>query len=320
MELGKGQPLLMGMFSGRWDVISRKITPDQQRLLKDVFLDYLSRNDPKAAVAWAEKLEKSTPHALDAGLLRIARAEVHLYYLGQPEVARALLEGLVAARQSEELVDRARIRLGDVEFLSAHLNEATALYAEVQNRVGKGRARLKPAAAPVPATNPDTDFGATVKAEFEARRQQLRNASATPSAEKVADWKVNALLDTAGSETVKSLLAQDFLLEARQALQQWEREFPLSKVSGDFLLNEANLYLALGDWKRANILLSAYCENIDASSYLPEAAVSALRCKRTLEEPRDSMIAFCRKMKKKLEFHPAGEKINDELRRLGVTE
>jgi len=103
------------------------------------------------------------------------------------------------------------------------------------------------------------------------------------------------------------------LLEAKQALREWERHFPLSKISGDYVLQEARFYMAVKDWRRAHVILKAYCEQVDASSFLPPAAQALLECKLQLKEPNDDIIKFCEKMKKKLEFHPAGQDIDTML-------
>jgi hypothetical protein len=131
----------------------------------------------------------------------------------------------------------------------------------------------------------------------------------------VAEWKMNALLDVSASETVKGLIDQGFLLEAKQALRRWERAFPQSKLSGDLLLNEARFYMAVQDWRRARAILTPYCEHVDASSFMPAAAEALLACKLRLEEPDDEIVAFCKKMMKKLAFHPAALKMEVELRR-----
>ena len=57
-------------------------------------------------------------------------------------------------------------------------------------------------------------------------------------------------------------------------------------------------------------------EHIDASSYLPAAVEALLECQRRMDAPRDQRLAFCERMKKKLEFHPVAEVINDTIKDL----
>ena len=131
----------------------------------------------------------------------------------------------------------------------------------------------------------------------------------------VADWKKKAVMDAAASETVQSLIDQGFLLEAKRALSVWERDFPLSKISSDFILKEARFYMAVEDWVRAAAILEAYCEQVDASSFIPPSVEALLKCKVMLNEPKDGLNEFCKKMKRKLEFHPVGQKIDELVRK-----
>jgi hypothetical protein len=312
LELDKGQALLTHIFQVRWDTLSRKLSADQRRLLQDVFLDFLPRAGAESAIGWTEKLEKQARDPFEAGMLQILRAEIYLYYLNDATRAKDILDNILSARRVDELSEWARIRCGDLEFHEGRMNEATALYAEVQNRAAK-RLRLKGG-----GSKAALDSGALSAAELrEALRGGEGRVAAGPGAsEKVADWKVDTLLDAAASENVKSLVAQGYLLEAKRALRNWERDFPLSKVSGDYLLNEARLLMALGDWKKAEALLDPYCEQIDASSYIAPATEALLECKQKLRKPAPEIVAFCEKMKKKLEFHPVAEKINRTLSEL----
>jgi hypothetical protein len=309
LELNQSRALVTHLFQVRRDILERKLSPERLRVLRDVFLDYAPRVNPQQALNWIELFEKQARTPQDGALLKIQRAEILAYYLNQPDQARAVLEGILAGRQTDDASEWARIRLADLDFLAGKLDEATKQYAEVQGRVKKRRTRLGD-------TAPDLNLAGKTSMEISAAlREGIRPTAGGPDG-KVADWKVNALLDAADSETVKTLIAQGHLLEARQALRGWERDFPMSKISGDFLINEAKLYMALQDWRRAAGPLAAYCEHIDASSYLPAAVEALLECQRRMDAPRDQRLAFCERMKKKLEFHPVAEVINDTIKDL----
>ena len=100
------------------------------------------------------------------------------------------------------------------------------------------------------------------------------------------------------------------MLEAKQALQTWEREFPLSKISGDFIIRESALYMKWGDWKRAQPMLEAYCREIDASSFLPEAAAMLITCVKQLKEPPESIREIILKVKGRLLYHPVAKQLD----------
>lgn len=317
LELDKGRELLTHIFQVRWDAIEKKITPAQRAQLVDFFLDFLPRQDPALALKWSETLEDRLRDKTEAGMMRVYRAEVLLYYRHDPEAARKILDSIVRMGGSDEVAEWARIRSGDLEFLAGNLDAATRLYGEVQTRA-KNRDLHRQAAEdakPKPASGL-----ARSKADLEARRaaREKAEADAAPAARNsaVAEWKVNALLDVSASENVKSLIEQGFLLEARRELRQWERKFPLSKLSSDYILNEGKLFMALGDWGRANATLSAYCDNVDASSFVAEAAKAALACKQALNVPNAELLPFCEKMEKKLKYHPVADEFRTMIRAL----
>lgn len=168
------------------------------------------------------------------------------------------------ARQTDEEGLRARIRLGDLQLLKGELNRAAEIYADVQQRI-------------------------------RARRQ------ADPAA---AAWKVAAIQDASLSANVATMVRANRFLEARQTLDRWEMEFPLAKISEDYILREAGLYMELGDWKRARWLLEPYCRHVDASSYLPDSALALLACMEKMRAPREEIKAMAEMLKERLEFHP----------------
>lgn len=321
LELNRGRDLLLHIFRARWDVVSKKLSPERRQIMLDIFLDFLPRINPSMAVTQIEALEKQIHDAHDLGMLKILRAEICMYYLDDRETARKILASAAPAGSTDDISEWARIRMGDIFFMEGNLDEATRLYGEVQNRAKKSM-HAAGAQGQTPAQRLGGGGLATSKAELKAQRD-ASDAARAPSgghgpgrAPTAAEWKVNALLDASYAETVKSLIAQNFLLEAKQGLREWERQFPLSKISGDFVLQEARFYMAVEDWRRAHDMLNAYCDQVDASSFLPPAAKALLDCKLRMNLPDAELIKFCEKMKKKLEFHPVGREMATLLRSL----
>jgi hypothetical protein len=330
LELGQDPALLTHVFRVRWETFRQKLSPSQRALMLEIFLQSLPVQDPDRALKWIGQIARLSDDPGDTGLIQIRAAEIYLYYKADPERARKLLEPILMKRGRDDVSEWARIRYGDIEFISGDLNKATRMYGDVQSRAGHtlGEPGTPGNAAPAPMKGV-----ARNKAEMEAQRQArlarmkavAAQAAAAPSSETsfalidnqhIADWKINALVDAAASETVKELVEQGYLLEAKHAIRDWERSFPLSKLSSDYILVEAHFYMALKDWGRAHAILEPYCELVDASSFIPPAVEALLECKQALHMPADEMIAFCEAMKKKLEFHPAARKLDAILKEL----
>ena len=190
-------------------------------------------------------------------------------YLSQIDQAGALFQR-VSKFQTEEGT-RAILRLGDLAFITGDLNRATAAYAKVQNQVRLDRNNAKT-----------------------ARGEQ---------------WKLNALLEVSASENVAQLIDGGYFAQAKTALEQWERSFPLAKINSDLLIQEARLYQRVGDWQRSKVMLEAYCDTVDASSFLPDATLLVLEAMRKTNTPKADMKAYAEKLLERLEFHPVADKI-----------
>ncbi len=207
--------------------------------------------------------------------LKIREAEIRMIYLDQADAAMKILA--TEARLGGETAERARIRMGDLYLHRGELNKATELYAAVQQRV---------------------------------RHQRQTTGSPRPGERALDSWKLGAVKDAAFSEQVAMLVGESNHLEARQLLDRWERDFPLSKIGEDYILREAALYMDLGHWTRARWLLEPYCRLVDASSYLADAALALVRCLTEMNEPPekiDEMVVF---LEKRLKFHPVAEKLD----------
>jgi hypothetical protein len=137
-----------------------------------------------------------------------------------------------------------------------------------------------------------------------------------PAPAVIQDWRVGAVRDTAVSENVRVLIEQDRLLEARAALDEWEGEFPMSKLSADYLVVEAKLLLKLGNGRQGARTLPAYCKAVDTSTYLPEAMVTALACMIEAGEPDAAVRGFVEEIKRRFQNHPLGADADGVLARL----
>lgn len=186
----------------------------------------------------------------------------------------------------------------------------------IAERLSAERERFMEAAARYrrdPAAGP-----ASVAERLSVDRERFMEAAALHSRDPMEDemappasgsWKLGALLETSASENVGKLITDGHLFEARQMLDAWEREFPLSKLGGDYILQESRLYREAGDSRRAFGMLRAYCDQVDASSYLPDAAKLLMKCMVDLEIPPEEIRDYGRKLRDRLEFHPVSKEL-----------
>jgi len=311
LEIGEGEDLLDYLFNARWDVVSEKLQRGRRKRLEDLFILGGAHTDPDSALKWIERLRRGAKPERD-GQLQVEAAETLMYYSGDTnrlERAAAVLRPVTRSRDAAGSL--AKVRFADVAFMAGNLNEAVRLYGEVQNAFR----------APQPGSEeePGSERGRGRVRERGRDRDALRGTAAdrlTSRDERIADWKSVAVLDAAASEMVRSLIEQRYYEEALWELAAWEQRFPLSKVSGDFIILEAQVYIALGHHLRARRALEAYCRQVDASSYMAEAIEQLLYCMTKMGAPDNEMREFCEAMKKRLEFHPAVEQIDAMLRQL----
>jgi hypothetical protein len=304
MELGKGAALLAHIFTVRWDTFEKKLSAERRRTLEDFFVLPASRLDPENAVKWIERFKKDAEREREIRL-SLKQADVYMYYLDNLDAARDLVKPFIRLRG--ELAQRARIRLGDIEFLAGNLPDATELYGGVQDelqRTANTEAKL---------SRLQTLSGgglARSRKELAEQQQDRTRSPARRDTRTVDEWKINAIREVANAERVKELIADAYYEEARAALDRWELHFPLSKVSGDYMIHDARFFMAIEDYVRARRILESYCEQVDASSYIPEALQMLVDCMLELKVDDEELVAFCETVKERLEFHPAAAKID----------
>ncbi|MBL7075951.1 MAG: hypothetical protein ISS31_00635 [Kiritimatiellae bacterium] len=299
LSVGEGRAFLATLFSKHWDALKRSAPRDQLAILQDHFLMVAPAIDPKAALEWTTRFEAA---AGNRGMLHLRRAEILMYYMDDLDGARRILRTL--ATGVGETREWAKIRLGDVELLAGNLNEATRHYADVQDRFKAAKISAKDAPT---LSRRLARTSEELKAQREARHRPRQQVAATAP---VADWKMKAVLEASASETVRTYLDQGAYAETHEVLSLWERQFPLSKLSGDLTLLEARLYRALGQIPRARRLLKGYCDAVEASSYIGDALETLLDCMVDLEVPTKELREFCVEARKRLEFHPQAERFD----------
>jgi hypothetical protein len=301
LDLQMEDPLLGYLVTQRWDFLKKKLDDAQKSRFQDLFLIIKARQNPKEALKWAQEFCAGDCPRSRVVMLQLKQAEIMMYYLNDLEGARKIIIPLLLSSGDEG--EWARIRMGDLEFLSRNLNEATGRYGEVQNRSKAGTLK---AVAPATKFHGATLSGPVKSADFAKRNTPQKSVVSKPTEFEtpgaVAEWKLSAIRDVAASETVGGLMDQGFYDEAFQALKTWERSFPLNKITGDYILREATLYMALKDYKRARVILAAYCEQIDASNFLPGAMKMVRSCMIYMNEPDAVVNKYYNELLKRTQF------------------
>ena len=293
LSLGEGDALLAELFVRSRKAMRKTLTPQRLIILEDRFILAAAALDPEATVRWIERFEASAAGKRKAAL-QVRRGEVLMYYTDDMDSAREILQFRAAG--SDEAGEWAKIRLGDAALLAGDLNQATDLYSGVQNRF-KASKLLRGSGT------------RTLAGKLERPALTSRN-----SAERIDDWKLQAILEASASGTARTFLDQGAYDETYELLRLWERQFPMSKISGDLAILTAKLYIAIGHHQRARRLLAAYCDQVDVSSYLADALSDLLACMIELKEPQETIESFCEDARKRLEFHPGVVQFEEKLR------
>ena len=316
MDFTQSRDLLVPLFEKHSLSLAKQLRPDQILWLQNILLTQLENTDPAEASKWIEffKVNFKTPET--AQKLKLREAELAIYAAGDFDKAQAILNPMTG--KGSELAAKAKIRLGDIEFLKGNLNGATAFYSQAQAAAKASRnapegstgdlafneALMKSepkTAAPAPSATPRVSFTEKIQQRNEAR----------DSAKGLA--KSGALQDVSFSENVASLLEGNYMLEASKALELWEEEFPLSKVSGDYILREAQWNAKAGNHRRAVALLSAYCSQIDASSFLPRAVSQLIEYSDKVPDAKPNTRKVVEGVLNRMKFHPVAAQLEEYL-------
>jgi tetratricopeptide (TPR) repeat protein len=306
LDLKGANALLEYIVTKRWNFFKKKLEPERKELLQDIALFSMGPRKPKEAFKLAAEFSEEVAPSTRSMVLKLKQAEILMYYLDDLEGARKIITPLLMI--NGEGGERAKIRMGDLDFLSRNINAATQRYGDVQ-----GRAKAEAQDVQAPRLRSFTSGPKKVKDLIEAQKKGDKGAKSDPAEEKshfvpmvapkdVPAWKLAAIREVADSENVNILISQGFYLEAFQAMQLWERAFPMSKITGDYILREAKLYMQLEDYKRARKLLSTYCDQVDVSNFLPEAMQMIKECMYAMKEPDAAIEKLEKEMRKRTTF------------------
>jgi len=107
----------------------------------------------------------------------------------------------------------------------------------------------------------------------------------------------------AHAEAVNSYLLDGNLRIARERLLQWEADFPVSKITGDFILLSSRYYEAIGDARRALDDMESLLKINPLTPHLPQIEFRMGNCYRMLGE-KDKAIKLYEKVIKDYPKNP----------------
>ena len=280
------------------------LPPEARRKLQDIYSEQLWPEKEKA-VAFLRDMASKEKDPVSKFRWQYKIADFLLYDLGDLKGARQAISQI----QVNTLLitpEDAALRLvqqGDLERIEGNSDKAIQIYAEAQAQYRRatvqesskmGNLMDRPGAASKPKEAPKTGFVI---------------GAATGSG---ADWRKRTVRETAFFTDVKNLLAQDYVAEARQKLNEWQAEFPLGKMAGDYPVAEAMYYAVLGNYERSVRILKTYRKQVDISKDLPEAMQLEWDCLTMLQQI-DPFKDLASDIKKRFPDLPLAKEADDVL-------
>lgn len=279
VEGGEAKDLLAFLFQN-CSADLNNLSGDDRKRLGDIYYDELKENkDTALPVLQSLIAAQKDPDGLFHWQLK--ELDFELFELGDIPAARKIAASLRVDpfRGGRSDAELKLIALGDVERMAGNIDAATQYYTAAQAAHQKASGSqfssgfsgfaddpmAQQAAAPVPKDG--MVIGAATGQD--------------------ADWRKRAVLQNSYYTEVKNLIDQQELGDARDKLDQWALEFPLSKLGGDYALADAEYALKFDDYARAQRILKSYRLRVDLSPQLVEAMQTEWDCDAQLQHPDD---------------------------------
>ena len=294
LEPYRSGTILKELFTRGWATVQKR--PDRERwMLEDRWIETLrlTRNDA-LLLEWIDKFEKAERNIARKFRWKDERICAYLLDLGKPELAQKEVASLKDAAATPDQIQIAFLRQGDYARAMGDTAAAVGFYKDAQeryrsrNKIGMAGGRLT-YVGPRKARSSETETNTVAKAGQKGTRKPtaLKPSSLTG---KVDDWKIYTVHDASFYATITAFLAQDALPEALQKLADWENESPASKLSGEYPMAAARIYLYVKDFRRAVNELDVYCRTVEMSAQLADAmkleteALAELKNRKRMKE------------------------------------
>jgi hypothetical protein len=258
---------------------------DARAKVEGLYFDLLRLSDPGKAIEWAQARERTERNNSARFRWMDRQMKTLMYDLENPEEARKKLSTLrkLAPAAGIEGKILMMVRAGDLELLSGNPDSARKIYAAAQD-----------------VSTDQRKHAGTLK--------RFRNGTTTPGM-RGADWRKDAVHAGTYYNTVKNLLEQGSLLEARETLDRWEIELPLSKLSGQFVSAESAYYVEAKDCRRVVSQLKAFRIGAGIANELPELLLREMNCLRQIGKTEE-MKKLVDWAEKNLPLHPVTREVS----------
>jgi tetratricopeptide (TPR) repeat protein len=310
LEPYRSGPILMELFNRGFATL-QKLPPAERWALEDRFVETLrlARND-KLLLDWIDRLENNEHTGARKFRWRDERVCAYLLDIGQPDQAKRLLNALKDSATTADQSQVAVLRQGDVAYALGDTEAAMGFYKDAEeryrarNKTGMAGGRLS-FVGPRKARAPKAEETNTV-ANAKGKKPVPAPAPAPkspPPPSRIDDWKVYTVHDSSMYTTITSDISQDALPEAFQKLSDWENESPTSKLSGEYPMAAARLYLYVKDYRRAVNELDIYRKSVTMSAQLADVMKLEISA---LEELKDTKRAkeIAQEFLKRFPGHP----------------
>ncbi len=293
MEPLKGQGLLTELFERSRDDLIQRLSPADRGFLEELYADNLRYSNPAKAAAWLERFEREEKNLDRKRDWVLARIELALYTAGDTNLARKTATSLSSQAPGTEAGVLALVRLGDIEALAGNFDGARTLYAQAQAQTPRKAAAL--ASGEPAATGPVTTGLARSREDLNRRnaednkRKPAGVKTNSGLSRRVDPWKAEAVRGGAYYETIRDLLRDGYLREARTELRHWELELPTEKLGGEYPVAEAEYFMAIRDYARVQAILSVCLKAVDVSPYIPRAMGMQLDCLQKLGRQEEAL-------------------------------
>lgn len=248
----------------------QRLPPTDRNLLEDIFFENLRYTAPSNVVTWLDKLSRGESDPARKATWERRRFHHYLYDVGDFEKAGQVVNAMKGGASTPVAQTLALVCAADLARMKGETDSAKELYTEAANK----RKGARPAAAA-----PVNPFGA----QF--------------------DWRIGAVREAAYLQSVLTLIQQKAWLDAQRELDQWEQEFPMSKLTGDYLYGEAKYYYAIKDYPRTAAILASYRTVIENATVMVEAMQMEVDCLMELKRPAEA-AKVAAEMEKRFPGHP----------------
>lgn len=286
LEPYRAGPILSEIFTRSYDTL-QKLPTEQRWALEDRFVETLrlQRND-KQLIEWINKFEANEKTSARKFRWKDERVGAYLFDVNEPAAAKREVAFLREAAVTPDQMQISALRQGDVERALGNAEGALKFYKDAQerfrsrNKVGMVGGRLT-YVGPRKKRKDPADTNVVDKAESKKPK-----APSLASQKKVDDWKVYTVHDASMYATITTFLSQDALPEAFQKLSDWENESPASKLSGEYPMAEAKIYMYVEDFRRAINALQAYRKSVTMSAQLADAMKMEVDCLQRINDKK----------------------------------